>query len=123
MPDNIYREGSKLHGVYAVFLREGIEAAFKYGIDVAGLSPSTLKIQSKKWGGDQPPPKVKATKHLEKTTMPRKDEKCYTLGSHGVRMCIMKTPGEEQSVIRWLDNDQEQAVPNSWLHLAKARVK
>lgn len=128
---NPYREGSKLHDVYAVFEKDGMDAAVKYGLEVAKLSPSTLKIQAKRmnWGGEAPKlPKAPSKKQAAEArhrdrNVPKKDEKCFTLGARGVRMCVMVEPGEQQSVIRWLDNDQKQAVPNGWLHPTVARVK
>lgn len=124
--ENIYKEGSKLHAVYAVYLKDGVEAAFKHGIETLGMSPSTMKIQSKRWGLDGSAPKVatpKKKKERPEVKVPAKDQKYFTLGPKGVRMCMIKDPGEQQTVVRWLDTNQEQAVPNSWLHPAVARVK
>ncbi len=126
MTENIYKEGSKLHAVYAVYLKDGVEAAFKHGIETLGMSPSTMKIQSKRWGIDGATPKVPTTKKKKERpalNLPEKDQKGFTLGPKGVRMCIMVQRGEQQSVVRWLDNNQEQAVPNSWLNAATGKVK
>jgi len=120
MTENIYKEGSKLHAVYAVFLKDGVEAAFKHGIETLGMSPSTMKIQSKRWGLDGAAPKV-ATPKKPKAARPEpmkpvKDQKCFTIAPRGVRTCVIVEAGPEASVIRWLDNGREECVPNSWLN-------
>lgn len=111
---NPYREGSKLHGVFEMFETQGIEAAFKYGIEVAGLSPSTLKIQSKKWGGDAPAPKIKTAKVKAKAE-PKEGTQYYLIQPNGKRLYSIKQRGEQATVIVDAETRQDQAVPNHWL--------
>src|SRR5262245_45950177 len=100
---NIYRPGSKLHDVYAVFLAKGIEAAIKRGIEI-GLAASTLKIQAKRksWGGDQPIAVVNETRKQKFSKSVDTGKQRYCLKKGG-RQFVVVHAGEQQSEARWLD--------------------
>jgi hypothetical protein len=115
--DNIYRPGSKLHEVYAVFLSKGIEAAIAHGITI-GLAQSTLKIQVKRknWGGDasvviESSAKIARKSRAAESTKPR-----YKLSKEkDARLFIVIEEGPQVSLCRWLDTGEDQAMPNGWM--------
>lgn len=113
---NIYREGSKLHDVYSVFLDKGIDAAIAHGASI-GLSPSTLKIQVKRknWGGDTPIA-VASPKAIAKATyVPTSTKKRFCMKKGG-RQFVIVDQGPQQSVVRYMDQAGEtQCVSNGWM--------
>jgi hypothetical protein len=116
---NIYRPGSKLFEVYAVFLSKGIEAAVAHGVTI-GLAQSTLKIQAKRknWGGGGVQVQVEgnAIKAARKSRTIESSKPRFRLSKKkDARQFIVITAGEQQSVCRWVDTGEDQCMSNSWM--------
>lgn len=118
MTTNIYRPGSKLFEVYAVFLEKGIDAAVAHGVTI-GLAQSTLKIQAKRknWGGDTPVVvESNAIKVARKSRAVESSKPRFRLSKKkDARLFIVITEGPQQSVCRWVDTGEDQCMPNTWM--------